>query len=63
MKQKKRLFAVIRAFDNFYTTTWAVSEKQAINQVAYREAQKYQGGIGSYRDDDITIDDYEAIPL
>lgn len=60
MKKRKQLYIVFRQ-DGFRTTTMAVSRDQAINQVAWREAQKVKGSLGLYRPDGITVADYDAI--
>lgn len=59
MKKRKELYIVFRQ-DGFHTTTMAVSCEQAINQVAWREAQKVEGSVGLYRPDGITVEDYDA---
>lgn len=60
--KEKHLYEVIRECDGFRRQIWAVSEKQAINMAAYRSAQdEAKFAYGTYRDDGITLDDYDCI--
>ena len=60
MKQPRKTYRVWRD-DGFSTMTTAVSEKQAISQVAYRAArQDGCHGKGTWRRDGIRLSDYHC---
>ena len=60
MKQPRKTYRVWRA-DGYSTMTTAVSEKQAISQVAFRAAREEKAsGKGTWRRDGVQLSDYHC---